>query len=369
MPVLGESFTGGWRRPRDHRPVPTGVEVAIAATAAFVLGPVVGMLQREAMARGHALFGIAVALSVLAAVGVAVSLHRRLAGGVPWHALVVGAVAGLVAGTAWANITAGVGLVMALAPNLPVLGALTLALTVAAVRTTGGYAVAARVTATLSALLVIAPAVRAVDYFFDVASPAPSAMVDDPAASVPEPIPGPPVDQPSPTLGDLCHPDEITTEAVPPQRAMSRRVAELVATNTGSRTCTVAGYPTIELLGGADQVGLALAVRATPVDIATGQTLTEETITLEPGQKARTAVWWLPWGSAADTENPQELRIGVGGGAEIIDLGPDQRWDVLRDVDAWVSPWQALSDRGQTEIIDGIDDPDTSDEASNTDES
>lgn len=63
-------------------------------------------------------------------------------------------------------------------------------------------------------------------------------------------------------------------------------------------------------------------------------------VRLEPGASARTQVWWPSWGAAADLDATQELRVGVGGSTEVVDLRPPARWDLVRSAEAFVAPWQ-----------------------------
>ena len=276
-------------------------------------------------------------LSGLVAGGVGALLHRWLAGGPRWAAATVGLVTGLVAATAWAGVTTS-----ALTVGLPhqVLGAVALGLTVVAVRLgrdPRGYAAAAAAAVSLG--LVGLTVAQAATYFFapatgDAAEPAPAGE----AEGAPEP---PPLDPPGPTIGDLCHPDEMTMATSRPAKAMHDVHTTVTVTNEGGRSCELSGFPTVSLIGNVEQDDLMLSVHVSEVDPATGEKVRAAPVVVEPGESAEVMVWWQAWGAAADTQSPQQLRIGLPGGVETLDLPQQDRWDVVQSADAWVGAWRA----------------------------
>lgn len=153
---------------------------------------------------------------------------------------------------------------------------------------------------------------------------------------------GPGGEQAAEPLGDLCHPSELETTVTTPVPGGHDVHAVITSANTGERDCRVEGFPSIRLLSGGDD--LALFVHVAQVDPTSGEHVTLDPVWLEPGERAETQVWWPSWGAAADLESDQQLQLGVGGGQELLDLGPDQRWDVVRSAEAYVSPWQRSED-------------------------
>ena len=149
----------------------------------------------------------------------------------------------------------------------------------------------------------------------------------------------PPSEDPAgPTLGDLCHPDELEMTVATPVPGGHDVATSVTATNVGTRECRVEAWPTVRVLS--DGEDLALNVHPARTQPA-GDHVEPVAVMLEPGEAARTQVWWPAWGAAADLDAAQELRIGVGGGTEVLQLAEDGRWDVVRSAEAWVAPWQS----------------------------
>ncbi|MGD8149698.1 DUF4232 domain-containing protein [Ornithinimicrobium sp. Y1694] len=142
--------------------------------------------------------------------------------------------------------------------------------------------------------------------------------------------------------GTLCHPDELDLAVTTPVPGGHDVTTTLTVTNTGERSCQVEGWPSVRVLSGGED--LALFVHVATVDPVRGEHVEATPITLEPGERAGTQVWWRSWGAAADLRTQQQLRIGIGGGEEVLDLREQDRWDVVRSAEAWVAPWQAASD-------------------------
>ncbi|WP_139722286.1 DUF4232 domain-containing protein [Serinicoccus chungangensis] len=332
MLVLGPG--PGPRRPvRDSRPAPILVEASLAAVVVLLLWPVTGRAQRLALVRDLDVFGCVVLGSAIAAGLLAGWLHTRLSGG--RHGRTgVGAVAAVVAATACSGST-----LSAVAGWVPlaVVGAVSVATAVAAVRLPQPRRVAPAVVSVAGMVLLgVAAGQTVVQARPD--SPAPVApTAEDAPEGAPTP---PPTDPPGPTLGDLCHPDELTLDSSVPVPAMSDAVATLTVTNSGGRSCRVEGFPTVTIIGQVEQADLGLQVRVSQVDPAGGDPVEVDPVQLAPGDAATTQVWWPTWGAAADRESPQQLRIGVGGSTEVLDLPPERRWDVVQSAEAWVGPWR-----------------------------
>ncbi|MFX0537114.1 DUF4232 domain-containing protein [Ornithinimicrobium sp. Y1847] len=142
--------------------------------------------------------------------------------------------------------------------------------------------------------------------------------------------------------GTLCHPDELDLAVSTPVPGGHDVTTTLTVTNTGERSCQVEGWPSVRVLSGEED--LALFVHVATVDPVRGEHVESTPITLDPGERAGTQVWWRSWGAAADLRTPQQLRIGIGGGEEVLDLRDQDRWDVVRSAEAWVAPWQAVGD-------------------------
>lgn len=331
------------RAPRDRRPLSVTAEALIAAGVVLLLAPPTGTVQRLATLRDDdGVFLALVLVSALLAGLCAAGVHRLISGQRGWPVSAVGVAAAVVAGTAWSGgfVTAAL---PAMLPTGSVLGAALLSSTVAAVRLDGTRRLVAGVVAGLALVLTTLGVAQAADYFFEpFADASESSAVETTTYPVTRPTP-PPVAEAGPTVGDLCHPDELSMSTTRPELGMNHAYTTVTVTNDGDRRCEVEGHPTVTLIGGPDQADLALYVHVSEVDPATNEHVDTEPVALEPGTSAETHVWWPTWGSAADLESPQELRIGVAGGQEVLDLPPEDRWDVVQSAEAWVGPWRAAS--------------------------
>lgn len=340
-----------WRTPQDPtgRPrVGAAAEAVVAAVAAMLGLPVVGELQRQVLARSEPGFYVAVAASVLAALVAAGMAHRWLGGGRRLHAWAVGLVAAGLAGTAFGDVTMHLGRVDDLLPGLEVLRPATMALAVFGVRLAGvpGRLTGAACGVSLATALLVG--LRTGSLLVTAYHPGQEPDPAPPAVSLPEEPapaagPAPTEDTASPTLGDLCHPDELELTVTQPGLAGHDVATTLTATNGGERTCRVEAWPSVRLES--DGEDLALQVLVSEVDPVDGQHVEADPVVLAPGEAAETQVWWPSWGAAADLDAAQRLRVGVGGGEEVLDLAPRERWDVVRSAEAWVAPWQPAGER------------------------
>lgn len=354
QPMLRLDVPGGSRRSRRRTPtdrrdrpavVSPAVEAVVAAAAALLLLPTVGSLQREVLQRSGPGFVLAVALSLSAAAVVAGMAHRWLGGGRRRDAAGVGSVAGLLAGSAFGDIALYVGAVWDLLPGVPALRPAALALAVLAVRLSGVPARLLGACAGVATALAVVGAVQAGGPL--VASYLPSPVPTDqslPAQSLPaeqeDPPPPAATGEASPTFGDLCHPDELDVGLGPAVLAGHDVAATVTALNTGDRTCRVEAWPSLQLFSGGED--LSLFVHPSEVDPISGDHVDDKPVLLAPGSSAATQVWWPSWGAAADMDASQRLYLGVGGGTEVVELDPSQRWDVVRSAEAWVAPWQPV---------------------------
>ncbi|WP_158640899.1 DUF4232 domain-containing protein [Serinicoccus profundi] len=312
-------------------------ECVTAALVVVLLWPVAARVQSLALVRDLDLLLLVVSGSAAVAGLAAAWLHVRLAGRVR-GAGVVGGAAAVVAGTAFSGSTLSV--VAGWTP-LWLVSAATLASTVAAVRLPPGRRVAPAAGSVLGTVLLCVAAAQTVAQLLPAAPGASPPLLADEPEGTPEP---PAVDAPGPTIGDLCHPDELILETSVPEPAMSDVVATLTLTNEGERTCRVEGFPTVSLIGQVEQDDLTLQVRVSEVDPAGGGPVEIEPVEIAPGDRALTQVWWPSWGAAADLASPQQLRIGVGGSTEVLDLPPERRWDVVQSAEAWVGPWRPVEE-------------------------
>lgn len=144
----------------------------------------------------------------------------------------------------------------------------------------------------------------------------------------------------SPTLGDLCHPDELELTTSAPEDTGPDSLVTVTATHVGERRCRVEGFPTIRLLS--DDTDLSLVVDVREVDPVTREHVDAAPVWLTRGESAAVTVWWPSWGAAADLDARQVLQVGVGGGQETVDIPEGSRWDVVRSAEALVTPWQPL---------------------------
>jgi hypothetical protein len=349
---LGDGDVHSWRRaPRDRRNprparVSAAVEVLIAAGAAVLVLPGLGQLQRQVLVRSEGLFVLGMVLSVGVALAGAAGLHRWLGGGRRRDAVAVGVVAALLAGTAWGAVAmAGGWDLWRYLPPAAVLWAAALGSTVLAVRTGG---VAARPAGAVAGVLTAFAVVSAAQTGWPLLSsyltlgppPVPAAGAEGTAEASPSEAP-PAADVASPTFGDLCHPDELETVATTPVPGGHDVATTLTVTNVGTRDCRVEDWPSLHLLS--DGQDLALNVHPAQTQPA-GDHVEAVEVWIRPGESAQTQVWWPSWGAAADLDAAQELRIGIGGGEEILELQPPERWDVTRSAEAWVAPWQPAPD-------------------------
>ena len=348
-PMLRLDVPGGpggrrrWRRPEDPtgRPrVGAAVEAVVAAVAAMVGLPLVGELQRQVLARSEVGFFLTVAASVLAALGIAGMAHRWLGGGRRRHAWGVGLVAAGLAGTAFGDVTMHLGRLDELLPGLEVLRPATMALAVLGVRLAGVPGRLAGAAAGVSLAMALTAGLRTgsllVTAYHPEAEPTTDVRVDPGPSPVAEAAPT--EDGASPTIGDLCHPDEIELSVSEPSIAGHDVATTVTATNEGERTCRVEAWPTVRLESAGED--LALQVLVSEVDPVDGEHVEADPVVLAPGESAETQVWWPSWGAAADLDADQRLRVGLGGGEDALDLAPRERWDVVRSAEAWVAPWQ-----------------------------
>lgn len=342
------------RAPRDRRPVRQGrlgpvPEAAVAATVALLLLPGLGQLQQQVLVRDRELFVLALVLSALVALSTAAGVHRWLGGGRRRGALVVGAVAALLAAEPWTRIAMGrTGELASLLPSRSVLEAGALATAVLAVRWSGTRRLGTAALCVALTGLATATAVQTAWPFLEAALPGPQVAAQEPVPAAPQApaAPEPPTEPPapaSPTFGDLCHPDELETVASTPEPGGHDVATTITAVNVGSRTCRVEGWPSVQLLS--EGVDLALNVHPASTQPA-GDHVEPDPVELAPGEAARTQAWWPSWGAAADLDAEQELRLGVGGGVEVVLLPGLDGWDVVRSAEVWVAPWQAGDGKG-----------------------
>lgn len=351
QPMLRLDVPGGSRRvsrrsPRDRhdRPPPLvspAVEAVVAAAVALLLLPTLGSVQREVIQRSGPAFVVVVVASLVLAAVVAGMSHRWLGGGRRRDAAGVGVVAGLLAGTAFGDIALYSGAVWEALPRLPVLRPAALALAVLAVRLPGVPARLLGACAGVATALAVVVAVQAGGPLVASYLPSSSSTDQPPPATEASSAPSPPViDEASPTFGDLCHPDELDVGLSPAVPAGNDVAATVTATNIGDRTCRVEAWPSLQLFSGGED--LSLFVFPSEVDPVSREHVDADPVLLASGSSAATQVWWPSWGAAADLDAAQHLHLGVGGGTEVIELDPPQRWDVVRSAEAWVAAWQPV---------------------------
>ncbi|MBM6545144.1 DUF4232 domain-containing protein [Janibacter sp. YIM B02568] len=202
--------------------------------------------------------------------------------------------------------------------------------------------------------------VRAGELLGDLLNPYPGEVVAGPEPTPtptpsPEPTPGPTptgLTTPTPTTPSTpaCTPEDLVVTVAGDDRGLSAATMSIVVISTSEAACTVEGYPELRLADSSDEVALAVMGVDHSFD---GEEVAPQTLTLEPGDVARSVAWWRERPPGQTLEGTERaLAVGLGG-VEDPATGTSPAWmpvvladDVVHGLTdgsrVRIEPWRAV---------------------------